>query len=106
MTTHAIDALSRRAAEGVSRRRSLLTFGGAAIGATLAGSTASDARKKGKTCKKKERQRCANDTAACMATVENLCAATPLPNCLTLASCCETCSAEGFWDCLLESSAQ
>jgi len=106
MITHAFDAVSRRAAEGISRRRSLLTFGAAAFGGTLAGPSASDARKKGKTCRKKERQRCTNDAAACSATLQTLCATSPLTNCLSLESCCTTCSAEGFWNCLIEAAGQ
>jgi hypothetical protein len=51
MNMQSFDAVTRRAAEGISRRRSLLTLGGAAAAATMARPSASEAKNKGKKCK-------------------------------------------------------
>jgi hypothetical protein len=118
MTTPTIDALAHRAAR-LSRRRSLLTLGGAVLAATTA--TAIDPvsarkhnnnrnkKKNGKNggkgnggdCQKKERQRCSNDATACKASVQPLCNADNVEQCLQIQTCCEECSAAGFLTCLL-----
>jgi type IV secretory pathway VirD2 relaxase len=104
MSTRAFAALRRHAAEGVSRRTSLLTLGGAALAATVAKPDVSEAKKKkGQDCKKKAKQRCANDAAACRAQIPAACADDP--NCTGLATfCCEACSGNGFITCLLAAS--
>jgi hypothetical protein len=99
MSTHAFDVIARRAAAGMSRRRSLLTLGGAALTATIAGPSVSEAKKKsGNKCKKKEKQRCSADAAACKTTVDAVCELTP-EVCAAVAACCDTCSASGFFTC-------
>lgn len=105
MNMHAFDAVSRCAAEGISRRRSLLTLGGAAVAATIARPSASDAKKKGNKCKKKEQQRCKNDAAACKTTVLALCDPPGTPECIVLQNCCDSCSASGFITCLAAATA-
>jgi hypothetical protein len=102
MRTHAFDAITRRAATGVSRRGSLLTLGGAALAATFAGPQLGEAKKKkGQDCKKKEKQRCNNDTAACRTTVFINCQ--DPAGCPEALLCCEPCSASGFFACLIAS---
>jgi hypothetical protein len=106
MNTNAFDAITRRAAEGISRRRSLLTLGGAALAATIATPKLSEAKKKkGKDCKKKEKQRCSKDAAACKATIQPLCDPGDPATCLILQNCCEECSANGFLTCLILATA-
>lgn len=99
MSIKAFDTVTHRALEGISRRRSLLTLGGAAIGATIARPSAIEAKKKG-TCRKKEQQRCTNDAAACRATVLVVCQPPDSDRCLALQDCCDSCSANGFATCL------
>jgi hypothetical protein len=105
MSTQMFDALARRAAAGLSRRRSLFTLGGAALAATIAIPELGQAKKKkGKDCKKKEKQRCNNDAADCISTLQATgdCDAV----CLALLTpCCEECSANGFLICFLAASA-
>jgi hypothetical protein len=100
MRTQAFDAITRRAATGVSRRGSLLTLGGAALAATLAGPQLGVAKKKkGKDCKKKEKQRCNNDIAACRSTVLINCEEPD--GCPEALLCCEDCSASGLLACII-----
>ena len=99
MSIKAFDTVTHRALEGISRRRSLLTLGGAAVGVTIAKPTIGEAKKKG-TFKKKEQQRCSNDAAACRATVLVVCQPPDSDRCLALQDCCDTCSANGFATCL------
>jgi hypothetical protein len=99
MSTHAFDAVTRRAAAGRSRRRSLLTLSGAALAATIATPARSEAKqRKGPDCKQKEKQRCNSDAAACKATVNAICELEPA-QCAAMLACCETCSARGFLTC-------
>jgi hypothetical protein len=121
MTTPTIDALALHAAR-LSRRRSLLTLGGAAMAlATTAAVEPGYARnnnknknnnkhkKKGRKgkgpkapdCQEQEQQRCANDAAACKATLQPLCNQDNVAECLAIQTCCEQCSAGGFLTCLL-----
>ncbi|MDQ2652254.1 MAG: hypothetical protein M3Z20_04330 [Chloroflexota bacterium] len=102
MNTQTFDAVTRRAAEGISRRRSLLTLGGAAAAATIARPSASEAKKKkGKNCKKKEKQRCNKDAAACKTTILVLCDPADPATCTMLQNCCDGCSASTFITCLI-----
>jgi hypothetical protein len=103
MNTQSFDAVARRAAVGMSRRSSLVTLGGAAAGALIAGPSASEAKKKkGKDCKKKEKQRCSSDAAACKTTVQvALCPDAEPATCVAAQTCCDQCSANGFLTCLL-----
>jgi hypothetical protein len=106
MSTSAFETLTRQAADAVSRRSSLLTLGGAAVAAGVTNTGVSDAKKKkGKDCKKKEKQRCNNDAAACKATIQPLCDPGDPASCLEAQACCEECSADGFLTCLLAASA-
>jgi hypothetical protein len=106
MSTSAFDAVTRTAAAGVSRRRSLLTLGGAALAAGVTNAGVSEAKKKkGKDCKKKEKQRCTNDAAACKTSIQPLCDPGDPAGCLQAQACCEECSADGFLTCLLIASA-
>ncbi len=100
MNTESFDTVTRLAAEGISRRRSLITLGSAAIVATVTRPSASEAKKKGPDCKKKEKQRCASDAAACRATLAPFCAGDPT-TCIILGACCDTCSSNGFLTCLI-----
>ena len=99
MSIKAFVTVTHRPVEGISRRRSLLTLGGAAVGVTLARPAVSEAKKKG-TCKKKEQQRCNIDAAACRVTVLAECLPPDSAQCIALQDCCDTCSANGFMTCL------
>lgn len=108
MDSQAFETLTRRTAEGISRRSSLLTLGGAALAATMATPDVSQAKKKKKSGdkgKEKEKKRCNNDAAACKSTVQSLCDPTDPATCLILQNCCEECSANGFLECLILASA-
>lgn len=87
----------------VTRRTSLLTLGGAGLAASLAMPQLGDAKKKkGKDCKKKEKQRCSSDAAACKQTVAIACQ--DPAGCFEESLCCEECSASGFLTCLIAAS--
>jgi hypothetical protein len=104
MSTNAFDALTREAAAGVSRRGSLLTLGSAALAASAASPDVGVAKKKGQNCKKKEKQRCTNDAAACVAEAPAACQGNA--DCIAEAiSCCDTCSANEFLTCLIAATA-
>jgi hypothetical protein len=106
MSMSAFDAFTREAAAGVSRRGSLLTLGGAALAAGVTNAGVSEAKKKkGKVCKKKEKQRCNNDAAACKTTLQPLCDPGDPAACLQAQACCEECSADGILTCLLAATA-
>jgi hypothetical protein len=99
MITQAFESVTRQAAAAVSRRTSLLTLGGAALAASIATPDVSEA-KKGKDCKKKEKQRCSKDAAACKTTVIDVCEDEAA--CLAaLTPCCDECSANGFFTCFI-----
>ena len=100
MTSEARSAFTRRAARTVSRRASLLSLGGAAL-ATATRTDSAAKRKSGNTCKKKEKQRCSNDAAACRNTVQLGCDPGDPTNCAAEQDCCDNCSANGFLTCLL-----
>jgi hypothetical protein len=100
MSTRAFAAVRRHAADGVSRRTSLLTLGGAALAAVATLDVSEAKKKKGKDCKKKAKQRCSNDVASCTALIPAVCSGDP--TCIAKVNlCCETCSGNGFLTCLL-----
>jgi ribonuclease HI len=102
MNTLALEDLSRRAVAGISRRRSLVALGGAALGAALTRPGAGEAKKKGNKCKDKEKKRCSNDVASCKAAIQALqCPKVDASLCAALQACCDSCSANGFLVCLL-----
>ena len=101
MNTYALDTISRRAAEAISRRRSLLAVTGAALGVTMARPLSSEA-KGGNSCKKKAKKQCANDATACKTSVLALCDQPGSPQCAGLQACCDSCSAAGFMTCLIQ----
>jgi hypothetical protein len=98
----ALNAFTRNAASATSRRASLRSLGGAALAANAATRDVSGAKKKsGDKCKKKEKQRCSNDAAACKNTVALGCDPMDPTNCAAEKECCDTCSANAFITCLL-----
>lgn len=109
MNSRAFETLTRLTAEGISRRSSLLTLGGAALAATMAtpdvGQAKNKKKKNGDKCKDKEKNRCNNDAEACKDTVQPLCDPADPATCLILQNCCEECSANGFLECLILASA-
>lgn len=124
MTTPTIDTLAHHAAR-LSRRRTLLSLGGAVLAATTAvaaepgyarkhkknkhnrkrnqnnGERGNGGKGNGGVCLNKEQERCSNDAAACKASVQPLCNADNVAECLAIQTCCEECSAGGFITCLL-----
>jgi hypothetical protein len=109
MNSRAFETLTRRTAEGISRRSSLLTLGGAALAATMAtpdvGQAKKNKKKSGDKCKDKEKKRCNNDAADCKDTIQPLCDPADPGTCLILQNCCDECSANGFLECLILASA-
>jgi hypothetical protein len=103
MRTEVFQSITRRAATGVSRRHSLRALGSAALAAVLASPQLGNAKKKGKDCKQKEKQRCNRDRAACRFTVFTSCE-NPA-GCGAALFCCETCSAKGFLACAVAGQA-
>jgi hypothetical protein len=96
MHAPSIDDLALRAATAVTRRRSLLALGGAALAANVAsrtGLTAQDKDKqKAKKAKKKARQRCNQQKAQCRAAGGGD---------FAMFGCCESCYADDFLACLI-----
>jgi hypothetical protein len=108
MHSTAFATLTRRTVQGITRRSSLLTLGGAALAATIASPDVSAAKKKKKSGdrgKDKEKKRCNKDAEACKDTVQTLCDPADPATCLIIQNCCEECSANGFVECLILASA-
>ena len=108
MNANAFDAFTRRTAEAVSRRKSLLTIGGAALGATVAAPFLAGADIKKKECKKKCKEKCKNQVEQCENEVRQLCnglGAELEQECRdALLGCCTTlgkCKAAKSTECLL-----
>jgi GH24 family phage-related lysozyme (muramidase) len=104
MNANAFDAFTRRTAAAVSRRKSLLTIGGAALGATVAAPFVVEADLKKKECKKK----CKTQVEQCENEVRQLCndlGAELEQECRdALLDCCSTlgkCKAAKSTECLL-----
>jgi len=74
MDPHAFDAIARRTADSVSRRRSLLALGGAALGASLGAPLAATA-KKGRKGKNNGKDKCKAQVGKCQDGIANLCLA-------------------------------
>ena len=104
MITSAIDASARDAVERASRRKSLLAMGLAVLAAKAATTGVTEAKKKGPDCKKKEKQRCSKDAAACRPQVAAICELEPA-QCLAAQNCCDECSANGVLTCILAVTA-
>lgn len=75
MNDSTFDAFAHRAAAGISRRRSLITFGGVGV-AALAGPMTAQSKKSGKKakqrCKKNINQKCQKQVPQCQALVTSL----------------------------------
>ena len=83
----------------VTRRASLALLGGLGAARFTAGDPVETASKG--SARKKSRQRCRTDTAACLETLRKACEADP--SCVgEFSPCCETCSANGFFTCYLD----
>lgn len=86
----------------VSRRKSALALGGAMLAVRGTFPQAGAARKKKKkSCKTQETQRCNTDAAACKDTVALGCDPGDPTNCAAEKTCCDSCAANGFITCLL-----
>jgi hypothetical protein len=104
MDDQAFDAMTRQAAQAVSRRGSLLTLGGAALAVSLFGPVMAEAKggKKGNKCKKQ--------VSRCKQGLPDLCAAfvqeSNVQKCVDLfKDCCnflEGCDAAKVIDCAIE----
>lgn len=87
--------------ESLSRRASLAALGGCvAAGLTTLEPPTAAGKNSGR---KKSRQRCKKDTTACIGTLRTACAKDEdTESCVAaFTPCCETCSANGFFDCYL-----
>ena len=89
MREHISDAITRRAADGITRRGSLMTLGGAGMAAMFGGSVTADARKNKEKNKKKKKEDpfklCAPQVAQCQTSdhrAERERGATPVLRCL------------------------
>lgn len=97
MRTGPFDTVTRHAGAAVSRRTSLLTLGVAPFAAAATRPDISSAKKKsGIDCKKKEKQRCTNDAAACRATVTAVFCPGRADYCAKVLPSCDECTADGF----------
>jgi hypothetical protein len=98
------DAWTRQTAKPLSRRRSLLTLGGAGLTSAIAGNSVAKAGKRGKQCKKKCQQQesqCEDVVRAFCNEVDpggNGCTMTVLPCCTPLSSCNAAASTQCFID--------
>jgi hypothetical protein len=108
MNANAFDAFTRRTAAAVSRRKSLLTIGGAALGAPVAAPFVVEADLKKKECKKKCKKKCKTQVEQCENEVRQLCndlGAELEQECRdALLDCCSTlgkCKAAKSTECLL-----
>lgn len=97
MTNTTFDTFTRQAATQVSRRRSLMTLGGAGLAAALGGPLAVEAKKNsGKKAKKKAKKKCQQQVQQC----ESALAQVGAPE---FAFCCQflgTCNATQFIQCI------
>ncbi|MGH2614508.1 MAG: hypothetical protein ACRDJC_04665 [Thermomicrobiales bacterium] len=107
MSPDAIAALTRRTAEAVSRRNSLLTLGGAALAAGLVPPLGSEAKK---SAAKKAKKKCKRQVGQCTAFFNELCeevecSAEQLE---IVRRCCasfQSCNAGGFLECFVSNFA-
>jgi hypothetical protein len=74
MHAQTFDTLTRRTAGAISRRRSLLTLGGAAVAGALATPTLAQASKDSKKAKKKKKKKCNGQINQCNDFFTALCA--------------------------------
>lgn len=93
------DVAARAASERASRRQSMMALGMAVVAAGATNADVTEARKKGNTCKKREKKRCSNDAAACKPLVASICQLGPA-ECIAAQDCCDECSADGLVTCL------
>jgi hypothetical protein len=87
------------------RQHSRRALGGAALATTALAvpGRAADKKKRGKVCQAKEQERCRRDFEDCRVTVLANCR---VPGaCGQAVVCCETCSAAGFMECAVVSTA-
>lgn len=109
MTEQNFDAFTRRAAEGVSRRKSLVALGGATLAAIAAKPSIADAKQNSgknanKKAKKKARKKCKKQVGQCNAFVMQMCARSRSPQQCQSDNlrCCEsfaTCNAGAALQC-------
>jgi hypothetical protein len=79
------------------RRSTLATL--VATATSFSGRARAKGKKKGPNCGKSAQQRCSNDVETCRAMFLGRCEDSP-EYCLTIAACCDTCSADGMLTCL------
>jgi hypothetical protein len=102
MGAFALDDVAREAVAMPSQRKSLLALGAAMLAAGTSNAGLSEARKKGKSSKKRNRKRCKKDAAACKTTIQvALCPDADPALCITAQKCCDTCSVNGVMVCLI-----
>ncbi|MDQ2653141.1 MAG: hypothetical protein M3Z20_08855 [Chloroflexota bacterium] len=82
-----------------SRQSTLATL--VAPASRFSGRARARGKKKGSDCGKRAQQRCSNDVETCRAMYMSRCKDAP-EYCLTIAACCDTCSADGMLTCLLK----
>jgi hypothetical protein len=111
MREHVFNGFTRMTDDAITRRRSLMTLGGAAMAAALSGPALAEARKKGKKGRNTRKKTCQKQGAPCREFVDQFCELffPPGPGrdfCLAGASpCCssiEQCRGEEFFACLFE----
>ena len=99
MTTTTFDTFTRQAATQVSRRRSLMTLGGAGLAAALGGPLAVEAKKnKSKKAKNKAKKKCQQQVPQCESALAQVGGNGP-----QLAFCCQflgSCNATQFIQCI------
>lgn len=96
MDLHHFTALAQTLAP--SRRSPRATL--VATAGRFSGRARARGKKKGPDCGKRAQQRCSSDVETCRTMIMGRCEDPP-EYCLTLAACCDTCSANGVLTCLL-----
>lgn len=100
MTGISFDAFTRRAAEAVTRRTSVLALGAAALGVATTPRVAEAGK-----CGKKVKKKCADLEAQCFAAVADVCDGRPdEEDCLACEECCRSeraCIDRETFSCLL-----
>ncbi|MGH2618556.1 MAG: hypothetical protein ACRDJC_25275 [Thermomicrobiales bacterium] len=98
MRATAIDAITRRAAAGISRRDSFATLGGAGLAAALGAPLVAAAKKSGK----RKADKCKKQVGQCRGFFTDVCGAEA--NCPEVFACCDVlanCNAGEFIECLV-----
>jgi hypothetical protein len=104
MSEQSFDAFTRRAAQAVSRRQSLMALGGATLAAAAAKPSIAEAKKnKNKKAKKKAKKKCKQQVPQCEAAVAQ---ANGIPQQIQCCQFLSNCNAGSFVQCIASANRQ